>query len=59
MNPTTIQTKHRTKANTGPLRIFHPTIAAFVIAGEGFYDGLIAGGHLDHGWMLCLFREVR
>eukprot|EP00984_Skeletonema_dohrnii_P004854 scaffold1702_cov128-Skeletonema_dohrnii-CCMP3373.AAC.6 len=31
-----------------PLRIFHATVAAFVIAWYGFDHCLVAGGHLHH-----------
>lgn len=53
MHTRTIQTKYRSETNTGPLRIFHPTIATFVVSGESLYDGLVGGGHLYHFWSIC------
>ena len=58
MNTTAIQTKDRPETDTGPLRILHSTIAAFVISGDGFDNGLIAGAHLHHDGNVAFLWKV-
>jgi hypothetical protein len=56
MNTRTFKTKHISKRNRCPLRMFHTTITAFIIARNSFYNLEIIRIHLRHDTRL-LSRE--
>jgi len=44
----TVEAEYRAEGYGCPLRIFHATVAAFVITWYGFDHHLVTGGHLHH-----------
>lgn len=44
----TVEAEYGAEGYGCPLRVFHATVAAFVIAWYGFDHGLVTGGHLHH-----------
>lgn len=52
-----VEAEDGAEGDGGPLGVFHATVAALVVAGDGFDHGLVTGGHLNHvgSLLLCVW----